>query len=164
MYRLIARDLAAGTALTNTTTETALASHTLAAYHFQAGHVYSLRASVRATATNATDTLRVRVRLGEASPTGTVLADSGAVDVADNDVVVVDLRLTCRSTGTAGVVAVAGSISAPGAEGTATMRVAFEIDSLDTTAAQLLEVTGEWSVANAGNSCQSESYELELAA
>jgi hypothetical protein len=164
MYRLITRDLAAGTPLTNSIAETVLASHSLAAAHFQAGHVYGFRASVRVTAVAAAHTLQVRVRLGDATLTGTVLADSGAVAVSANDVVVIDLQLTCRVQGTAGVVLVAGSISAPGAEGTATLRVALEVDGVDTTVAQLLEVTGVWSVADVGNSCQSESFTLDLAA
>lgn len=155
---------AAGTAVSNTTTETALngALFTIPANTLRAGVAYHLKGTVRATATNSTDTLQVRVR-GHTAATlaaGTAVAASGAVDVADNDVVHLDLRVCPRSAAgsTAGTVAVDGVISAPGAEGTATTRVAFEILTVDYTAAYYIGATGVWSVASASNSCQVETF------
>jgi hypothetical protein len=63
-----------------------------------------------------------------------------------------------RNTGSTSVVLGSGFCSAPGAEGTATARVAFESLSLDSTVAQKIEATGLWSVANAGNSCRCDSF------
>jgi len=90
--------------------------------------------------------------------TGTVVADSGAVDVANGDVVAWSLTATVRNTGATSVVIVSGFCSAPGAEGTATARVAFESLSIDSAVAQKIEATGVWSVANAGNSCRCDSF------
>jgi hypothetical protein len=160
MWRLLYRLLAAGTALTNSTTETVLASHELPALSLQVGKTYRVTGLVRATATNSTDTLNVRIRVGPTTLTGTVCAASGAVDVANDDCVRFDLQFTVRSisAANAAVVIVDGFLSAPGAEGTATARVAFESLSLTSTSAQKIEVTGVWSVASASNSCQAESF------
>jgi hypothetical protein len=156
--RLLYTLLAAGTALTNSTAETVLGSYEIPANGLQAGKVYQLSGAVVATATNSTDTLRIRVRVGPTTLTGTVVADSGAVDVANGDVVAWSLTATVRNTGSTSVVLVSGFCSAPGAEGTATARVAFESLSLDSTVAQKIEATGLWSVANAGNSCRCDSF------
>ena len=156
--RLLYTLLAAGTALTNSTTETVLGSYEIPANGLQAGKVYTLSGAVVATATNSTDTLRIRVRVGPTTLTGTVVGDSGAVDVANGDVVAWTLTATVRNTGSASVVVVSGYCSAPGAEGTATARVAFESLSLDSAVAQKIEATGVWSVANAGNSCRCDSF------
>lgn len=156
--RLLYTLLAAGTALTNSTTETVLGSYEIPANGLQAGKVYHLSGAVVATATNSTDTLRIRVRVGPTTLTGTVVADSGAVDVANGDVVAWSLTATVRNTGGTSVVIVSGFCSAPGAEGTATARVAFESLSLDSAVAQKIEATGVWSVANAGNSCRCDSF------
>jgi hypothetical protein len=169
LIRLIAGLAAAGTALTNSTTETALYSTTLPANSWGPGStsvkVYKFRGAVRATATNATDTLRVRVRIGPTTLTGTVVFDSTAVDVANDDLTVWDLTITVRTTGSAGEIVVTGVGTIMGAEGTATARSAFErITSFNTTVDQFVQVTGVWSVANAGNSCQAESVLLEEAA
>ena len=156
--RLLYTLLAAGTALTNSTTETVLGSYEIPANGLQAGKVYTMSGAIVATATNSTDTLRIRVRVGPTTLTGTVVADSGAVDVANGDVVAWSLTATVRNTGSASVVIVSGFCTAPGAEGTATARVAFESLSLDSAAAQKIEATGVWSVANAGNSCRCDSF------
>ena len=156
--RLLYALLSAGTALTNSTTETVLGSYEIPANGLQAGKVYQLSGAVVATATNSTDTLRIRVRVGPTTLTGTVVADSGAVDVANGDVVAWSLTATVRNTGSTSVVLVSGFCSAPGAEGTATARVAFESLSIDSAVAQKIEATGVWSVANAGNSCRCDSF------
>ena len=156
--RLLYALLSAGTALTNSTAETVLGSYEIPANGLQAGKVYHLSGAVLATATNSTDTLRIRVRVGPTTITGTVVADSGAVDVANGDLVAWSLTATVRNTGATSVVIVAGTCSAPGAEGTATARVAFESLSIDSTVAQKIEATGLWSVANAGNSCRCDSF------
>lgn len=153
--------LAAGTALSNSTTETVLASTSLAAYSLQRSKIIRVRGSVIATATNSTDTLNVKLRIGPTTLTGTVVGASGAVDVANNDVVVVDVECTTRAVPSTSVTVLCeGWISAPGAEATATARVAFEALALDTTVAQKVEITGTWSVASASNSCRADSLKV----
>lgn len=156
--RLLHALTTAGTALTASSTETVLASHTLKAYSLQPGKVYRLHAAVLATATNSTDTLTVKVRVGPTTLTGTVCASTGAVDVANSDVAVADLHLVVRDADSSSVVLVSGSASILGAEGTATMRAAFESLALDNAADQLVEVTGQWSSTNAGNSCRADAF------
>ena len=148
----------AGTAHSNSTTETVLASYTLPASSLCPGKVYHLHALAIATATNSTDTLTVVVRVGSTTLTGTVCASSGAVDVADNDVVVVDLYFTVRDADSSSVVIVSGFCSAAGAEGTATARVAYQSLALDTTVDNYIELTADWSVASASNSCRADAF------
>lgn len=157
---MLAALLSAGTALTNSTAETVLQSHSLAADTLLEGKILKLHAVVRATATNSTDTLEVKVRVGPTTLTGTVCATSGAVDVADNNVCVVDLELAVRTGGASAVVVVSGLVSALGAEGTAAGRVAFELLSIDATAAQKIELTGTWGSASSSDSCKCEAFTL----
>lgn len=167
MSRILSAATAAGTALTGSSTETVLSSYQLPANFLAAGKAIRWSGSVRATATNSTDTLNVIARVGTVALTGTSVGASGAVDVANNDVVVWDLWLTPRSAAgsTSGSIVVHGFVSAPGAEGTATTRVAFEVlSSVDFTAAQYVAVTGTWSTTSGSNSCQCESFNVvELA-
>lgn len=161
MLRLLYALVAAGTALTNSTTETVLASTQLPANALQAGQVYREQFAVIATATNSTDTLRVRARIGPTTLTGTVVADGTAVDVANSDVIVGTIECNVRSVSTVtATVICSGLVSVEGAETTATARVQFEELSLTTTSAQNLEITGVWSVANAGNSCRADQFDV----
>jgi hypothetical protein len=160
MMHLIYALLAAGTALTNSVTHTVLASYELPANHLQPGKVYRLQAAAIATATNSTDTLRVRLLVGPATLTGTLVWDGTAIDVADNDKIALDLTFTVRNVGSAAIVIVTGLCTIEGAEGTVTARLAFEQLSLDSTVAQKIELTGLWSVASASNSCRADQFVL----
>lgn len=165
MLRPIYVMLAVGTALTNSASETVLASKELPAYSLQAGKRYRVRGLVRATATNSTNTLRCDVRFGPTTLTGTIVATAAATDVSDNDVVAFDLTFTVRSVNAdtgAAVVIVDGDCTAPGAEGTATKRPAFEPVSVTSVAVALkIELTGTWSAASSSNSCQAESFAID---
>src|SRR5688572_13322693 len=114
--RNLATNLADSAALTNSTAETVLASLVLPAYHAQVGKRYRVRAQVRATATNSTDTLAVDLRFGPTTLTGTVIASAAATDVADNNVTIVDAEVVIRAVGTAGGFAATGLTSALAAE------------------------------------------------
>ena len=160
MIQLLYALLAAGTALTNSTAETLLASHELPAASMQAGKVYDIDAVVIATATNSTDTLLVNVRIGPTTLTGTIVGAAAATDVADNNVVIVKLKAVVRSVSAAGLatIAVFGLVSLHGAEGTGTARAAYEIlTSVNTLVTQRIEVTGTWSVASTSNSCRADA-------
>lgn len=151
---------AAGTAHTDSTDETVLASYALPANHFQAGKVYHLHAAAIAVDQNSTDTLTVNVRVGPTTLTGTIVATTGAVDAADNDKVIVDIYLTVRNVGSASIVIVSGVGTVVGAEGTATARAVFESLSLDSTVAQNIELTADWSVAHADNEVRADAFLL----
>jgi hypothetical protein len=161
---VLALQEAAGTALTNSVAETRLGVYTVAAGSMAVGKMYHVVAQVRATATNATDTLQVRFRVGPTTLTGTAVWASTAVDVANDDIVTIDLWGTVRAvSATAGIIFWTGFATIPGASGTSTGREAFAtVSSLNNlSAAQLFEITGIWSVANAGNSCQLETFLVE---
>jgi hypothetical protein len=157
--RLINALNAAGTALTNSTAETVLTSYTVPAYGFQNGKVLKIRGSVRCTAQNSTDTLTVRVRVGPTTLTGTALFTSAATDEAVSDICVFDLELQARDADSSGTLVACGFGSPPDATGTAVVSIApVPTTSVDFTAALRIEVTGQWSVASASNSCQAESF------
>lgn len=162
--RLLYAALIATTALTNSTTHAVLESTTIPAFSLEEGKVFELRGAVKATATNSTNTLQARVKIGPTTLTGTTVADSGAVDVADNDTMVFDLVLIpqdARGT-TSGSIQVFGTASILGAGGTVTMRaIDVVVSSVDYTADLLVELTGLWGTANAGNSCRASGFVLK---
>jgi hypothetical protein len=150
---------AAGTAHTNSTDEAVVASYVFPANYFQDGKCIQMRCAVRATATNATDTLTIRIRFGPTTLTGTAVFTSAAIDAVDADICVMDVMATVRDADSSGTIVFAGFASPPDATGTAVVSIApVPITSLDFTAAQRLEVTADWSVASASNSCQAELF------
>ena len=155
-------DIAAGAALTNSTAETILASSTIRARSLQAGQLIAVRFAGIVTAANSTDTLTVRLRLGGLS--GTVLIGMAAQDVSANDVFTGEYELAVRSVGAAGTVVGVGTFkSVPAAEGTMTVKDdILPATALDTTVDQVIAVTGQWSVANAGNSCRSDFFRVQF--
>lgn len=160
-YRNLYELVAAGTALTNSTAETVLASYTIPAYAPQVGKRYRVRLAVVASSTNSTDTLRVRLRAGPTTLTGTVIVDGTAVDVANADLIYADVEVTVRSVGSSGAMVWGGLFSITGAEGTATARSVYESTTPDLTAALRLEVTGTWSVASASNICAAQILSVD---
>lgn len=154
---------AAGTALTNSTTETALASATLPANILQVGTLIKVRYQVIATATNSTDTLAVKLYIGGIG--GTALISHAATDVADNNVVSGEYELIIRTIGSSGTMVGVGTYkSVPAAEGTMTIKDdILASTAIDTTASQAITVAGTWSNASAGNSCRCDFLRVEVA-
>lgn len=150
--------LAAGATLTNTTTETALsAGFSIPASRITAaGTVIRVRARVRIPGTHTTDTLRIRARLESAA--GTLLGASPAVDVANGDMGLLDLTLTVRSVGASGTLSSAGlGVVAASSQVTGSATFTF-----DTTVAHLIVITGEWSVADAGNQAYLDDFVVTI--
>lgn len=149
---------AASTAVTNTTTETKFdKSVTLPANTLKVGDVIKVRAQVIATSTNSTDTLDIQLRLN----TTDVIA-TGAVDVANNDIAIIDFELVIRTVGASGTYVGAGYVSL-GAAGTVTAKAQFKASTaIDTTAAQEVNVSATWSVASASNSCRLDILNVEI--
>lgn len=148
-------NVAASTAISNTITETAFSlGYTIPANTLVAGETIDIDWQGIATATNGTDTLRIRVYIGGTS--GTLLFDHAATDVADNNVFFGTYALIVRTTGASGTVVGRGfgkSIAA--AEGTATLKDdILASTTLNTTAAQDITVSATWSAASASNSCR----------
>jgi hypothetical protein len=153
---------AAGAALSNATAETVLAGGTILKNSLIAGQLVQCRFQGIVTAANSTDTLTVRLRIGGVA--GTALIAMAAQDVAANDVFTGEFELAIRGIGASGAMAGVGTFkSIPAAEGTMTIRDDILAQAaIDTTADQQVCVTGQWSVANAGNSCRVDFFRLTL--
>lgn len=150
----------AGDTLTNSTVETVLASHVFPANFWHVGKVVDLCGAVYVADNNSTDTLTVDLKLGATTLTGTDLATSGAVDVADADACPFRVRLVCTTAGSAGVIESVAWIGSDAA-GTAPFAQYTSVSSLDTTGALRFEVTGDWSVAHADNQCAAKFLTVE---
>jgi hypothetical protein len=162
---LLYTQTAAGTALTNSTTETLLGSYSIPANALKAGDVLRVKFQGIATATNSTDTLLVKLYIGGLS--GTVLLAGTATDVANNNVFAGEFTLVVRTAGASGTVVGYGThTEVPAASGTAVHDVTEILAStaIDTTAAQVVGVGATWSVANAGNSCRLDILNVERVA
>lgn len=155
--KVVQTDSAAGTAHSNSTTETSIARKIFAADELKPGQVWQFDCAVRATATNGTDTLTLAVRFGSSSTvtSNTACASSAAVDVADNDIAIVRGFLHVHST-TRAVLSI--TMSDCDAEGTMAMEQYVEILTIAAGTAYYLDVTADWSAASASNSVQSEAW------
>ena len=156
---------AASAALTNTTDETALDSLAIPANSLVAGSTIRVRSMGIATATNSTDTLKVYLSLG---PTSTALASreevlaTSAIDATNNDIFYIDALIQVRTIGSSGTAVAMIEFQDPDAATTATKRSLKASFTLNTTVEQTLAVSGEWSVANAGNSCRSDVFVVDI--
>lgn len=154
----LANNTAASSNVTNTTTETAFSngSVTIPKNTLQVGDVIRIRGQAVASATNSTDTLTVKVKIGS-----TVIATTGAVDVANGDVATFDVTLTVRAIGASGSIVAQGTISL-GTPGTVTAKpFTLGATALDTTVDEVITITATWSVANAGDVVALQSLMVE---
>lgn len=157
--RVVSMSQAAGTALSNSTTETSLASWAIPADSLTPGKVYLISGGVRVTAQNSTDTLALGVRFGTSATmsSNTAVGASTAVDAAVSDLATFSFFLHCHSATRA---VITGTMSDVDAEGTVAMENYQEILTIATGTAYRLDVTGTWSVASASNSCQAEAFSV----
>jgi len=143
--------VAASTALTASSTETNFDNSivTIPANGLRVGDVIRVRAQGIATATNSTDTLTAKIKLGS-----NAVLSTGAVDVANNDIFYLEADIVVRTIGATGTVVAAGAV-AIGAEGTVTSKPGkLASTTVDTTAAITLAVSGQWSTTSGSNSCR----------
>ncbi len=153
--------VAASSAVTNTTTETAFdnSSVVIPANTLNAGDVIRVRAQGTNTSGNSTDTLTIKLKVGT-----TVIVATAAVDVTDGggDVFWIDAEIVIRTTGGTGTF-VAGGTQGLGVPGTVTAKPWLKASTtIDTTAAQTLTVTATWSVASASDSCRLDVYDVQV--
>lgn len=156
---------AAGTALSNSNTETVLGSFSIPANAIGKGTVVRIRFQGIATLGNSTDTLTVRLRFGTTTLTGTALITTSAVDVTNGggDIFTGFFELTSRAAaGAAAAIIGSGLYSDPAAVGGAFKTAYLGSTNFATNGALLVEVTGQWSVANAGNSCRLDQLNVEI--
>lgn len=159
--------VAASTAITNTTTETAFdQNYVIPANTLAAGDRIRVRFQGIATATNSTDTLAIKLIIASAlGPPPTIVATIvtlAARDVANNDIFYGDFEIVFRTVGASGTLTASGIAPAnPNAAGTAANINFLASTTIDTTAAQTIAVDATWSVANAGNSCRLDMLDIE---
>lgn len=157
------RNLAASTAHTNTTDEALFDTQlSIPANTLKAGSVIKVRFQGIATATNSTDTLTIKLYIGGLA--GTALLTGTATDVANNDIFCGEATIVMRTIGESGTfVAVGSHAKVPAASGTAVPVYQITAStSIDTTAAIVLGVGADWSVANSGNSCRLDIFVVEI--
>lgn len=156
--------VAAGTAHTNSTDEAVLGAFDIPANTIKQGTVVKVRYQGIATATNSTDTLTVVLRCGPTTLIGQALITHAATDVADGDIFEGEFTLVGRAAAGAAAACVGvGSFSGLGAAGTPTRHAAYlATTNFATNGVLKMEVTADWSVANAGNSCRLDVLTVEV--
>lgn len=147
---------AAGTAVTNTTTETAVASYTIEGGTLAAGKSIKFSAVCRATATNDTDTLLYKVYIGS-----TAIATLTAVDQANNDIALFDGELTSYALAASTTVVSKVIANDSDATGQAARCFAAVTSSVDTTADIVLSIKATWSAASASDSCYCAMFNVD---
>ncbi len=162
--RVVYANTAASTAHSNTTTEALFdTQYSIPASTLKAGTVVKIRFQGIATATNSTDTLTIKLYIGGLS--GTALLTGTATDVADNNIFAGEFTLVVRTAGASGTMVGYGThTEVPAASGTAVHDVTEILASttIDTTAAQVVGVGADWSVASASNSCRLDLLIVEI--
>lgn len=151
---------AASSTITDTTTETAFSTtFSIPANRLRVGSVLRLRARASVSSGNSTDTLTLRARLTNAA--GALLGEGPAVDVTNGggDVGDIDLEMIVRTLGGGGTMMTSGKIglltavTSTGSAGAVT---------IDTTAANVLVITAQWSVASASNIVAMDGGSLQI--
>lgn len=151
---------AASSTITNTTTETAFSTtFSIPANRLRVGSVLRLRARASVSSGDSTDTLTLRARLTNAA--GALLGEGPAVDVTNGggDVGDIDLEMIVRTLGGGGTMMTSGKIglltavTSTGSAGAVT---------IDTTAANVLVITAQWSVASASNIVAMDGGSLQI--
>ena len=165
---LLYQNVAASTALSNTTTETMFSTFaTIPANTLIAGSTIKIRYQGIATATNSTDTLAIKLYIATVttagSIAGTALISAAAVDVANNDTFRGEAVVCIRTAGASGTLVADATYKTTAAEGTHTTKDDFTASTtIDTTVAQYVGVAGTWSVASSSNSCRLDILSVEL--
>jgi hypothetical protein len=156
--------VAAGTSVENSTTETAASRGVIPANTLVAGSTIRLYAAGVVEDNNSTDTLKIRVRLGSsATPASNQeLLGTLAVDAEDSDIYVVSGLIQVRTAGSSGTAVALFSYQDPDASGTAPKMSYKASFSLDTTVANNLDLTATWSVAHADNEMNSEMFVVDI--
>jgi len=156
-------NVAASSAHTNTTTEALFdKTFTIPANTLRAGDVLRVRYQGIATATNSTDTLTIKLYFG--GLTGTAILAGTATDVENNNIFAGDATIVLRTVGSSGTfVAYGVHTDVPAASGTAQNDITEITAStaIDTTAAIVIGVGADWSVANASDSARLDILTVE---
>lgn len=151
-------------AVTNTNAETVFSTGTFSvpANYLEAGDVIIVTASGTCPATNAMDTLIIRIRIGGVA--GTLIAVSPTIDVANGDDFTITATATVRTAGASGTVIGCALGHGPDAPSTVALAWGFAgaQAALDTTIAQAVVCTAQWSAASTGDVVRLQQYNLTV--
>lgn len=157
------RNVAASTAHSDTTTEALFDTQfSIPANTLKAGSVVKIRFQGIATSTNSSDTLTIKLYIGGLS--GTAILTSSATNATNDDIFEGDAIIVVRTAGASGTFVATGSFTkVEAASGTATRVSAITASTaIDTTAAQVVGVGADWSVASSSNSCRLDIMVVEI--
>jgi hypothetical protein len=157
----------ASTAITATASETTFdqAVYEVKANTLTAGKILRIKGQGIATATNASDTLTIKVKIGgtTTNTTGDVLIQTAAVDVANNDIFAFAFDLIPRAAPGATAACVGhGHYTLGGGGAGAVYWTNLASTNLATNGALPVKVTATWSSNNAGNSCRMDVFSVEV--
>lgn len=160
---VVYRSLAASAAHSNTTTEALFDSqYSIPANTLKAGSVIKVRFQGIATATNANDTITIKLYIG--GLTGTAVLTGTATDATNSDIFTGEATIVVRTAGGSGTfIGVASGNIVPAA--TLVAVPVYQITastSIDTTAAQVIGVGCDWSAASASNSARLDLLVVEI--
>jgi len=147
--------VADSTAITNTVSETTFSNGTfvIPKNSVNVGDVIRFSGQVAFPSTNSTDTATLKLYLG-----ATQLFTTGALDVANGDVITFEGRIVIRTVGATGTYIAYGTYNI-GVPGTATSRAWALAETVgDFTADQTVAAKLTWSVANAANQAILRSF------
>lgn len=147
--------------VTNTTAETAFSQKlTIAAGTQKVGDRRTIRAVVKTPTTNSTDTLTLKLKIADI-----VIAECAAINVADDDVIVLEAFFVVQAIGAGSIAAITGggfsylsgatSVSKAKAFGRTTSA------NFATTTDEDITVTATWSVQSTSNIARLESLDQD---
>ena len=156
--------VAAGTSVENTATETSASRGIIPANTLVAGSTIRLWAAGIVEDNNGTNELVIRVRLGaNALPaSNTAVFASASVDVADADIYCVHGLIQIRTAGTGGTAVAMFSYQDPDAAGTAPKWQYTASFSVNTTVANNLDLSADWDTAHGDNEMNSEMFVVDI--
>lgn len=156
--------VASGTPLTNSIVETVLASVAVPANRLIRGSRVRISYKAKVTADAGATTLTVRLRMGATTLTGTILATTSAVNTSANWITCGEFMMTSRGAPSAATAIEGwGFHQEPAAVGGAFITDSLDATNFATNGILFIELTGQWSAADA-NSVQAEDFHVELIA
>jgi hypothetical protein len=146
---------------TGANVETSLDSLEIPANALVAGSTIRIRAAGIAPTTVSTDTLRIQLKFDTtATAIGSreIIYDTTAIDVANNDIYMIDALIQIRTATTAVAWVAYQGLAAAGSATDMLLKASF---TTDITAATTLQVTGVWSTESA-NVCRNDIFVVDI--
>jgi len=149
----------ATTTVSNTTTETTIGSHALAANVIKAGTTVRIRGSLRVTGVNATPTVTLKIKLGS-----TAIMTTTTLSMIANDIAVFDADITGTEAAGASTTVHASARVTASQSGTPVSAgaVPAPIASVATNGALTVSATVTWSAAHASNVLVGQQFSVDV--